>query len=224
MKQANIQTFGKPPLPKGYSTSHILTYRYCSYKFLLAYIYKVKVETKFKPLLIGSDVHDDISKGIFVSDDQDKQKMLTTAQKFLFNMPENPVFETNYEDHNNPGTFRGSVFNIPFIGTFDVHWPNSHIGVDWKTGSMKEDKGAYEIQAYILNELFTQKYKHNLRKFDFVFLKSDDIYEAHSIYNGAVRKRTETKIQNALNSIKRLEFKKKTSFSCQWCEFQGMCI
>lgn len=225
MTQTNIQTFVKPPLPKGYSTSHILTYRKCQYKFLLAYIYKVRVETKFQPLILGSDVHDDISKGIFNSEDLNKQKMLNVASQFLAEMPENPIFETDIDDYNNPGTFRGTCFNLPFLGVFDVHWINERIGVDWKTGIYHEEyKGDYEIQAYILNELFMQKYKTNLKRFVFVFLKDGFRYEAQSIYDGAVRRRTETKIKNALDSIKRLDFKKRVSFSCQWCDFQGMCI
>ena len=56
----------KSPLPKGYSPSHILTYRKCEYKFLLAYIFKAPVKTTYHPLLTGSDIHKDISKGIFV--------------------------------------------------------------------------------------------------------------------------------------------------------------
>lgn len=81
--QAKLQTFGKPPLPKGYSPSHILTYRKCEYKFLLAFIYKAKVETKFQPLLKGSDVHEDISKGIFISKDPEKQRLTKYCKEFL---------------------------------------------------------------------------------------------------------------------------------------------
>jgi len=79
VKQATLQTFGKPPLPRGYSPSHILTYRKCEYKFLLAYIYKAKVETKYKPLLEGSSIHELISKEIFISDDINTQNLLFTA-------------------------------------------------------------------------------------------------------------------------------------------------
>ena len=224
MKQTNLQTFGKPPLPKGYSPSHILMYRRCEYKFLLAFIYKVKVEAKFQPLLTGSSVHEDISKGIFTSEDPERQKMLTFAQNFLNNIPSNPVFETDINDRNNPGTFRGSVFEVPFLAVFDVHCPEDRIGIDWKTGKQKEDKSEYEIQAYILNELFRQKYKHNLRKFYFVFLKDGTTYEAQSMFNGTVRNRTETKIKNALEGVKKLEFKKSTSWACEWCDYRGFCI
>ncbi|MDD3051956.1 MAG: PD-(D/E)XK nuclease family protein [Candidatus Cloacimonetes bacterium] len=223
MKQATLQTFGKPPLPRGYSTSHILTKRKCGHKFLLAYIFKAKGK-QTQPLKLGSDVHADIAEGKFISEDPDKQKMLNAALEYLNKMPDNPVFETTFDDKNNPGKFTGTVFESRFMGLFDVHWVDNRIGVDWKTGTMKEDKGDYEIQAYILNELFRQKYKHNLRTFEFVFLKSRDIYEAESIQNGAVRTRTERKIKNALDSIKRYEFEKKVSFGCQWCEYQGMCI
>lgn len=99
MKQSTIQTFQtfvKPPLPKGYSPSHILTYRKCEYKFLLAFVYKAKVETKYKPLLEGSTVHELISNGIFISDDTIAQDYLSVAKDFLTEMPENPIFETAF--------------------------------------------------------------------------------------------------------------------------------
>lgn len=224
VSQSRIQTFGKPPIPKGYSPSHILTYRKCEYKFLLAYIYKVQVKTKYKPMLEGSSIHELISKGIFVSDDPVTQNLLATAKDFLIDMPDNPIFETSFEDKNNPGTFRGTVFNTPFLATFDVHWSEG-IGADWKSGEYHEKyKGEYEIQAYILNELFKQRYGYQLKKFLFVFLKDGYTYHAQSIYKNAVRTRTETKIKNALESIRKLEFKKKTSFSCEWCDYRGFCI
>lgn len=224
MKQATIQTFGKPPLPRGYSPSHILTYRKCEYKFLLAFIYKVKVETKFKPLLKGSDVHEDISKETFISEDPEKQELLNVAKGFLTTMPVNPIFETSFGDKNNPGTFRGTVFDVPFLATFDVHWAEG-IGADWKTSEQKEKyHGEYEIQAYILNELFKQKYGYQLKKFYFVFLKDGSTYQAQSIYKNAVRTRTETKIKNALVGVKNLQFKKKMSYACEWCDYKGMCV
>ncbi len=223
MKQASLQTFGKPPLPKGYSTSHILTKRMCGHKFLLAYVFKAKGKPS-DSAKFGSDVHSEIAQGIFKSYDPDKQKMLDIALGYLHKMPENPVFETTYEDKNNPGKFYGKIFDQPFMGMFDVHWVEERIGVDWKTGSQKEDKGDYEIQAYILNELFNQKYKHNLRKFEFVFVKNGEIYEAKSIQNGAVRIRTEKKIKNALESIQRYEFEKKVSWACEWCDYKGLCL
>src|SRR5665647_1319282 len=215
----------KSPLPKGYSPSHILTYRKCEYKFLLAYIYKAPVKTTFQPLLTGSDIHEDISKGRFVSEDPNMQRMLTVAHNFLNNMPENPIFETNFEDVNNPGTFKGTVFELPFLATFDVHWVDERIGVDWKVSEQKEKYYEdYEIQAYILNELFKQKYKNNLRKFYFVFLKDGSHYEAQSINNEIMRSRTENKILYALERVNTLEFKKKISRACEWCDYRVMCI
>ncbi|MDD3077327.1 MAG: hypothetical protein PHE44_12375 [Proteiniphilum sp.] len=84
--------------------------------------------------------------------------------------------------------------------------------------------GEYEIQAYILNELFKQKYGYQLKKFYFVFLKDGSTYQAQSIYKNAVRTRTETKIKNVLRGVKQLEFKKKVSFACEWCDYKGLCI
>jgi len=176
-------------------------------------------------MLFGSDVHDDISKGIFESEYPEKQRLLNVAKLFLSETPCNPVFETNYEDKNNPGTYKGYLFEHPFIGTFDVHWVNERIGADWKTGNFhKEYKNDYEIQAYILNELFKQKHGYGLDKFVFVFLKDGFRYEAECITVDKAKKRKETMIYNALDSIKRLEFKKKVSFGCQWCDYQKMCI
>jgi len=227
MKQSTIQTFQtfvKPPLPKGYSPSHILTYRKCEYKFLLAFVYKAKVETKYKPLLDGSAVHELISNGIFISDDPIVHDYLSVAKDFLTEMPENPIFETTFADKNNPGTLKGSIFETPFMATFDVHWIEG-IGIDWKMSEQKEKyHGEYEIQAYILNELFKQKYGYQLKKFYFVFLKDGSTYQAQSIYKNAVRTRTETKIKNVLNGVKQLEFKKKVSFACEWCDYKGLCI
>lgn len=222
--QAKHQTFGKPPLPKGYSPSHILIYRKCEYKFLLTFIYKAKVETKFQPLLTGSNVHEDISKSIFSSRDPEKQKLLNTAKDFLTTMPENPIFETTFEDKNNLGTFKGYLFDVPFLATFDVHWTEG-VGVDWKSGEHKDKyDGDYEIQAYILNELFKQRHGYQLKKFYFVFLKDGFVYQAQSIYKNAIRTRTETKIKNALEGVRKLEFKKKVSWACEWCDYKGMCI
>lgn len=226
MKQTQIQTFSssvKPPLPRGYSPSHITTYRKCEYKFLLAFIFKAKGQ-KTEQLTKGSDVHSDISLGVFKSDDLDKQKLLNVAFNFLQKLPENPIFETTFEDKNNPGTFKGTVFNYPFLATFDCFWTEG-IGIDWKSGEYHEKyKGDYEIQAYILNELFKQKYGYQLKKMYFVFLKDGYEYQAQSIYKNAIRTRTESKIKNALEDIKRCKFEKKVSWSCQWCEYRGMCI
>ncbi|HEY5525614.1 MAG TPA: PD-(D/E)XK nuclease family protein [Clostridium sp.] len=114
---------------------------------------------------------------------------------------------------------------MPFLATFDVHWVDERIGVDWKVSEQKEKYSEdYDIQAYILNELFKQKYKNNLRKFYFVYLKDGSNYEAQSIYDGKVRNRTENKILNAIEGIKKLEFKKKTSWACEWCEYRSLCI
>jgi hypothetical protein len=222
--QATLQTSGKPPLPKGYSPSHILTKRKCGYKFLLAYIFKATGK-KTHPLIYGSDIHSDIAHGIFKSEDQTTQKMLMVAQNFLSKMPGNPIFETTFEDKNNPGKFYGTIFNQHFMCIFDVHWIKALQGVDWKASEHKETyEGDWEIQAYISNELFKQNYDHGLEKFTFVCLKDGYEYEAKSIYPGPVRTRTEKKIKNALDSIQRYEFEKKVSWACQWCEYQGMCI
>ena len=151
--------------------------------------------------------------------------MLTVAHNFLSNIPENPIFETNFEDVNNPGTFKGIIFELPFLATFDVHWVDERIGVDWKVSEQKEKYYEnYEIQAYILNELFKQKYKNNLRKFYFVFLKDGSRYEAQSIFDGTVRNRIENKILYAIEGVNKLEFKKKMSWACEWCEYRGICI
>lgn len=224
MKQTKLFSFGKPPLPRGYSPSHILTYRNCKHKFLLSYVYKVKVEKKNKHLSFGSDIHEDISNGIFISDDTEKQKMLDIAKNFLSEMPNNPIFETNFNDKNNPGVYKGKVFDLPFLAVFDVHWIEG-LGVDWKSGKYDEKyNGEYEIQAYILNELFKQRHGYSLNNFYFVFLKDGFRYEAQSIYDGNVRKRTETKIKNALNGIHELKFNKSISYSCEWCDYREFCI
>lgn len=224
MKQTSLQTFGKPPLPRGYTPTHVITKRKCGNKFLLAYVFKATGK-KTQYLISGQDVHKDISIGNFISEDPEKQKSLDVARNFLLKMPANPIFETDYKDKNNPGTYKGKIFNEPFLAIFDTHWVIERIGVDWKNGVFHEDhKNDYEIQAYILNELFRQTHGVPLKDFIFVFLKDGYEYHAECITDEKAWKRKGTMIKNALDSIKRFEFKKNVSWSCQWCEFQEMCI
>lgn len=111
-----------------------------------------------------------------------------------------------------------------FLATFDVHWTEG-FGADWKMSEFNEKyTGEYEIQAYILNELFKQKYGYQLKKMYIVFLKDGHIYEAQSIYKNAIRTRTEIKIKNALEGVRKLEFKKKVSWACEWCDCKGLCL
>ncbi len=225
VSQAKIQPFGKPPLPKGYSPSHVLTYQRCEYLFLLIYVYKVVVKITYKPLIEGSNIHKDISKGNFISSCPETQQMLNVAREFLSEMPVNPIFETSIDDKDNPGTYRGTVFDNPFLAVFDTHWITERIGVDWKRSKHnKKYDDNYEIQAYILNELFRQAHGFPLEKFYFIFLKDGFRYEAQSIYVGETRAKIELKIITILENINRLNFPKHRSYACEWCDYRGYCL
>ena len=67
-----------PPLPKGYSTSTILTYRKCGHKFLVIHVFHAKIE-KTASQSMGSDIHSDISECRFISEDPEKQRMLNVG-------------------------------------------------------------------------------------------------------------------------------------------------
>jgi hypothetical protein len=222
--QTTLQTEEKYSLPRGFSPSYIIGYRSCPRQFFIRYVLKVKPDFISPILEMGSRVHTAISQQVFRSDNPDEHAYLQVAREMLAELPGNPVFETTYDDPSNPGMFKGRCFSYPFIGFFDIHWVDPAMGADWKTGSYKQRKNPeYEIQAYILNELYQQKQGYKLNEFRFIFLADGEIYRAKSITPGSWRDRTEGRIKDAIRDIHAYRFPKKRSFACDWCEVSEYC-
>lgn len=222
--QTTLDTEEKYPLPRGFSPSHIIGYRSCPRQFFIRYVLKIRIAVTSPILEMGSRVHDAIARQMFESDNPEVQAYLNVAKEAMRTLPSNPVLETTYEDKNNPGRFFGRCFSYPFAGTFDIHWLDPAMGADWKTGSYKERKnGDYEIQAYLLNELFKQKYGFYLTEFRLIFLKDGYEYYAKSLIQGRSRTVTEKSILNALRDIHARRFPRKESFACGWCEVSQYC-
>ena len=222
--QTTLQTEEKYPLPRGFSPSHIIGYCTCPRAFFIRYVLKIKPEYISPILELGSNVHEKLANQIFESDNPDEQKYLTVAKESFDKLPENPIFETTYLDKNNPGKYTGFCFRYPFVATFDIHWLDPARGLDWKTGTYKERKNwQYEIQAYLLNELFKQRYKKDLTEFKFIFLSDGFEYRAKSRSHNGWKLRTEARIENALQDIQARRFDKKQSFACDWCDVQSYC-
>ena len=156
-------------VPTRFSPSQILLYRSCSFKYYLKYL--LCVETPEMPAYVthGSNVHDMIAKGNFESDELETQLHLNVARDFIRSVNDVPIFETEFDDPDNPCVFRGDVLGQNFMAIFDVFWKENAIGADWKLSKFKEYmRPNFEIQSYILNQLFFQKYGYYLKSFSFL--------------------------------------------------------
>src|SRR5574343_668092 len=139
------------------SASRINTYIHCPKKYFFQYVQGLPFAPS-EAMILGSKVHGKIAIFDFSGDNTLERHMLNHAKKFLDGLPANPVMETTYEDKNNPGRVFGDVFGQRTVGIFDFHWPDKGIAGDWKTCKldMRYTQG-YDVQAYILAELFKQK-------------------------------------------------------------------
>jgi CRISPR/Cas system-associated exonuclease Cas4 (RecB family) len=215
-------------LPKVVSASQINTYLNCPFKFKYQYVDKLPI-TESEVMKFGSHIHSKIAKGDFESDDEKAKRMLEEAKSFLGDMPTKPIFETTYEDRNNPGRFWGNVFGRRAIAILDAHWVKSPktlktIALDWKTGKFHQNyTGSFEIQAYIGSKLYEQAYEDPLDYFYFKFLASGDVYEAKCLHNTRSQKSVETKIQKALDGMKSGDFPKKHTPLCSYCDYAALC-
>jgi len=208
-------------LPKVFSPSQINTYRQCPKKYFFQYIEKIPIEIESPWLEIGSKVHSQISEYNFESDDLQLKSMLRNAQRFLNSMPPKPIMETTYEDKNNPGRFYGDVLGRRFVGVFDYHWVDHQIAGDWKTGKLDlQFTDGYEVQAYILSEMYKQKYDKPLEKFYFNFLRIDTIYNPRCIKEDTDAK---MQIEKALEGIESWSFNKSIGLLCDYCEYKSFC-
>jgi hypothetical protein len=175
-------------------------------------------------MLLGSKVHEKIAKFDFEAENAIERHMLNHAKKFLESLPSDPIMETTYEDKNNPGRFFGEVFGQKTIGIFDFHWPDHVIAGDWKTGKLDlRYTQSYDVQAYILAELFKQKYGKSLDKFYFKFLRDGGLYPARSITESELRDQTTDLILDALIGIDANEYLKCKGPLCNWCDAKKLC-
>ena len=206
------------------STSKINTYRHCPHKFYLQYILKIKTDVKSPALELGSRVHASISSRNFESADPPEKLMLSRAKGILDMYPPNPILETTYEDPNNPGRFYGDVLGERAVGIFDFHWTDLPFAGDWKTGKFDPRfTDSYEVQAYILNELYKQKYDRFLKGFSFEFLKVGKLYDARCLADEKVKQATEWKIGEVMQGIAKECYDRQKGPLCNWCEFAEHC-
>jgi len=207
------------------SASKINTYHSCPRKYYLQYILNLKEPIESPWLEFGSRVHSKLSNNIFDSEDPQEQIMLKNGKKFLDSMPKNPIRETSYEDSNNPGRFFGDVLGHRAVGIFDLHWtPDTSMAADYKTGQFwKSYTSHFDMQAWMLNELFKQKYDQPLKRFCFAFLKDGTIYEPECITDEKASKKTERAINKILNGIESEKFTKKCGNLCNSCGMNTLC-
>jgi hypothetical protein len=211
-------------LPKVISTSQINTYRHCPYQYFLRYVLKIQTDIKSPELERGSRIHSNISNRIFESDDPLENDMLSRAKAILDMYPPNPILETTHEDPNNPGRFFGNVLGKRAIGIFDFHWANIPFAGDWKTGNFYEEyTESFEIQAFILDELYNNKYDKHLKGFSFEFLKSGKLYNAKSIAESETKSDIKELIHEAFENIDSGQFDRNKGILCKWCNLIEYC-
>jgi len=175
-------------------------------------------------MLLGSRVHAKIAKFDFSSDVLLERHMLANAKKFLDAQPQNPIMETTYEDKKNPGRFFGEVFGQKTVGIFDFHWIDPAMAGDWKTGKLDiRYTQSYDVQAYILAELYKQTYNTSLHKFYFKFLRDGGLYQARSIAESSLRDQTTDLILDALIGIDSEDYRKCKGPLCNWCDARKLC-
>lgn len=206
------------------SASKLNVYHSCPRKFYLQYIKNLKSPLESPWLEFGSKVHSNLANEVFESEDPVEHEMLQRGKKFLSGMPLNPVKETTYADKNNPGRFFGDVLGQRAVGIFDLHWPTECIGADWKTGSFyKSFTQHFDMQAWVLNELFKQAYDKPLKGFYFPFLKTDTVYQPACITDEKENKKVEKAIKKILSGMEEEKYEKKCSNLCGSCNMSVLC-
>lgn len=205
------------------SASKINTYLHCPKQYFFRYVQGMPFVPS-EAMLLGSKVHGKIAVFDFEADNVIEQHMLRNAKKFLNSMPRNPVMETTYDDKHNPGRFFGEVFGQKTVGIFDFHWPDYRIAGDWKTGKLDvRYTQSYDVQAYILAELFKQRYDRALEKFHFKFLRDGKLYSAKSIAESETRDKTTDLILDALVGMGSDDYRKRKGPLCNWCDAKKLC-
>ncbi len=204
--------------------SQILDYRNCPLAYKVRYV--LKVEPPCPPseaMKRGSRVHAAIANGSDLAD-PGEMAMFERARAFLKTAPPNGIFETSYEDTNNPGCRIGNLHGIPAVGIFDVHWIHPPLGVDWKTGRFKpRHTTQYEIQAYVLNELYHQTYGHRLDAMRFVFLQNGAIFDARCLSEPKSHEVVAAEIDAAIAGIAAGAFERRVRPLCPHCDWWPYC-
>jgi CRISPR/Cas system-associated exonuclease Cas4 (RecB family) len=210
---------------KSISASAINSYYSCPRKFYLQYILKLKSPVESPHLKLGSDIHSKLSQNVFESEDLVEHAMLQNGKKFIDNMPSNPVKETTYSDKSNPGRFFGEIFGLRAVGIFDLYWPPEEcIGADFKSGSFyKSYTSHFDMQSWILNELFKQKFNKPLKRFYFPFLKTGEIYEPPCIKDEKENKKVEKAIKKIVDGMEEEQYGKKCGNLCDSCGLSCFC-
>jgi hypothetical protein len=211
-------------LPKVISTSQINTYRHCPRQYFLRYVMKIETDTKSPALELGSKIHSSISNRCFDSDILIEKLMLTRAKAILDMYPPNPILETTYEDPHNPGRFFGDVLGKRAIGIFDFHWTDLPFAGDWKTGKFyPQYTESFEVQAYILNQLYKQHYDKHLNGFSFEFLKVGKVYDAKCLKEQESKNTIENAIKETFENIEWCKFDRQKGPLCKWCDLSKYC-
>jgi len=207
------------------SASKINTYHTCPRQFYFQYILHLKEPLESPWLELGNKVHAKLADNIFESEDIIEHKMLQNGKKFLDSMPQNPIQETNYSDSHNPGRLYGEIFGQEAVGIFDLHWaPTESTGADYKSGNFyKSYTSHFDTQAWILNELFKQKYDEPLKRFFFAFLKDGTVYEPLCITDEKENKKVERAIKKVLTGIEQEKYTKKCGNLCEKCSYNVYC-
>lgn len=206
------------------SMSQILDYRNCPLAYKVRYV--LNVEPPGPPsdaLERGSRVHTAIANGSDLADPAE-MAMVERARAFLKAAPSDGIFETSYQDPDNPGYLVGNLHGIPAVGIFDVHWIDPPLAVDWKTGRFNRRYVVeYEIQAYVLNELYRQTYGHALDTMRFVFLRDGRIFDAGCLSESRSREVVAAEIDAAIAGIAAGLFERKVGPLCPHCDWWPYC-
>lgn len=196
----------------------------CGLAFKVQYILKATPPEPATPQMQkGSRIHEAIAAG-YDLDDPDEQGMVERARAYLLACSGDPIMETKHGDRFNPGRMAGEFYGHPAVAVFDVHWLEPSMAIDWKTGAFNTRyTNSQEVQAYILAELYSQKYGQPLEQMSFVFLPDGTTYEARCIGVPKVRKRIATMIEKAVRGIEGGEFEKKSTPLCRHCVWRTYC-
>lgn len=214
------------PLPRFCSTSQITTYGICPRQYTYKYVLRVPSLTTSEAMEIGSRVHSAIADASEEADLRSdvEREMVARARAYQAAFPPDPIYETTFEDRENPGRIYGDIDGHTFVGIFDVHWLTPRIALDWKTGNYKPRyTTSLETQAYILGELYAEKYDQTLDDMLFMFLRTNDIHYAKAVTEGRSRTAAIKRIRTTLERIEAREFKKCISPLCQYCEHAEIC-
>ena len=206
------------------STSQILDYRNCPLAYKVRYVLEAEPPSPLSEAMErGSRVHAAIADGCDLAD-PGEMAMVERARAFLITAPPYGVFETNYQDTSNLGRLVGSLHGTPAVGIFDVHWIDPPLGVDWKTGKFKPRyTEQYEIQAYIMNEVYRQTYGYPLESMRFVFLQDGAIFKARCLSEHKSREIVAGKIDAAIAGITAEAFERKIGPLCPYCDWWIYC-